>query len=316
MNDTIKGSISAVLYSIIIGLSFLFSKIALIDGNTIDILAHRFGLAFIAIFLYTIIAKKGKVVSKSDIIALLPLSFVSPVLYFSLQLLGLSMSSSSEGGIIQSTIPIFTMIFGIILLKEKPSLKQKIFTFISMFGVLFVFIAQGKSIDSRHLLGIILLTISSLSLSLYNVMARRDAKEYSVIQMTYVMTLLGCIVFNAIAIIKHLFTSDIISYFAPLASFDYIGSVLYLGIMSSLITFVLSNYALSKLEASKMGVYLNLSVVVAVFAGAVFLKENITFIHIIGVIIILIGVMGANLSKTLPEANANTDSNDTNIQDS
>ena len=125
MNDTIKGSISAVLYSTLIGLSFLFSKIALVEGNTIDILAHRFTSAFIAIFLYTLITKKRKVVSKSDIIALLPLSLVSPVLYFSLQLLGLSMSSSSEGGIIQSTIPIFTMIFGIILLKEKPSLRRK-----------------------------------------------------------------------------------------------------------------------------------------------------------------------------------------------
>ncbi|WP_024622308.1 DMT family transporter [Metaclostridioides mangenotii] len=297
MNDTIKGSISAVLYSTLIGLSFLFSKIALVDGNTIDILAHRFTSAFIAIFLYTLLTKKRKVVSKSDIIALLPLSLVSPVLYFSLQLLGLSMSSSSEGGIIQSTIPIFTMIFGIILLKEKPSLKQKIFTFISMFGVLFVFIAQGNTIDSKHLLGIILLTLSSLALSLYNVMARKNAKQYNVTQMTYVMTLFGCFVFNVVSIIKHLFLSDIQSYFAPLASMNYIGAVLYLGIMSSLVSFILSNYALSKLEASKMGVYLNLTVVVAVFAGAIFLKESITFIHVIGVAIILIGVLGANLSK-------------------
>jgi drug/metabolite transporter (DMT)-like permease len=309
MNDTIKGSISAVLYSTLIGLSFLFSKIALVEGNTIDILAHRFTSAFIAIFLYTLITKKRKVVSKSDIIALLPLSLVSPVLYFSLQLLGLSMSSSSEGGIIQSTIPIFTMIFGIILLKEKPSLRQKIFTFISMFGVLFVFIAQGNTIDSKHLLGIILLTLSSLALSLYNVMARKDAKQYNVIQMTYVMTLFGCIVFNVVSIIKHLFSSDIQSYFAPLASMNYIGAVLYLGIMSSLVSFILSNYALSKLEASKMGVYLNLTVVVAVFAGAIFLKESITFIHVIGVAIILIGVLGANLSNP---STANNDVEDSN----
>ncbi|GAA0242505.1 DMT family transporter [Metaclostridioides mangenotii] len=309
MNDTIKGSISAVLYSTLIGLSFLFSKIALVEGNTIDILAHRFTSAFIAIFLYTLITKKRKVVSKSDIIALLPLSLVSPVLYFSLQLLGLSMSSSSEGGIIQSTIPIFTMIFGIILLKEKPSLRQKIFTFISMFGVLFVFIAQGNTIDSKHLLGIILLTLSSLALSLYNVMARKDAKQYNVIQMTYAMTLFGCIVFNVVSIIKHLFSSDIQSYFAPLASMNYIGAVLYLGIMSSLVSFILSNYALSKLEASKMGVYLNLTVVVAVFAGAIFLKESITFIHVIGVAIILIGVLGANLSNP---STANKDVEDSN----
>jgi drug/metabolite transporter (DMT)-like permease len=309
MNDTIKGSISAVLYSTLIGLSFLFSKIALVEGNTIDILAHRFTSAFIAIFLYTLITKKRKVVSKSDIIALLPLSLVSPVLYFSLQLLGLSMSSSSEGGIIQSTIPIFTMIFGIILLKEKPSLRQKIFTFISMFGVLFVFIAQGNTIDSKHLLGIILLTLSSLALSLYNVMARKDAKQYNVIQMTYVMTLFGCIVFNVVSIIKHLFSSDIQSYFAPLASMNYIGAVLYLGIMSSLVSFILSNYALSKLEASKMGVYLNLTVVVAVFAGSIFLKESITFIHVIGVAIILIGVLGANLSNP---STANNDVEDSN----
>lgn len=297
MTDTVKGNISAVLYSIVIGLSFLFSKVALEDGNTLDILAHRFTFAFIGILIFTIITRNIKVVSRKDIIALLPISLVSPILYFSLQLIGLSMASSSEGGIIQSLIPIFTMILGIAILKEKPSTKQKLFTLVSMFGVIFVFVAQGKSIDTKHFTGIILLTLSSFSLSLYNVMARKDAKKYTVVQMTYVMTLFGCVIFNIIALGRHVIQSDISVYLTPLTNFKYIGSVFYLGIMSSLLSFALSNYALSKIEASRMGVFLNLTVVAAVFAGGFFLGETITFIHIIGVLIILIGVMGANMSK-------------------
>lgn len=75
---------------------------------------------------------------------------------------------------------------------------------------------------------------------------------------------------------------------------DFIISILYLGILSSLGTSYLSNYALSKIEASKMSVFSNFSTLITILAGIIFLQEPFHFYYFIGSVIIIIGVIGTN----------------------
>jgi multidrug transporter EmrE-like cation transporter len=67
-----------------------------------------------------------------------------------------------------------------------------------------------------------------------------------------------------------------------------------LGVVSSLLTAWLSNYILSKMEASRMSVFANLSTIVSMAAGAVFLGEEVAVYHGIGSVLIIAGVIGAN----------------------
>lgn len=60
-------------------------------------------------------------------------------------------------------------------------------------------------------------------------------------------------------------------------------------------TSFLTNYVLSYMESSKMSVFSNLATVISIVAGVVFLKEDIFYYHIIGSILIIIGVIGANV---------------------
>lgn len=83
--------------------------------------------------------------------------------------------------------------------------------------------------------------------------------------------------------------------FSPLASGTFIVSILYLGIMSTLVTALSSNFALSRIEASKMSVFSNLSTIVSIIAGALLLGEEVRMYHIIGSALIIAGVMGTNL---------------------
>jgi drug/metabolite transporter (DMT)-like permease len=59
----------------------------------------------------------------------------------------------------------------------------------------------------------------------------------------------------------------------------------------------MTNYILSKIEASKMSVFSNLGTVITIIAGAVFLKEKIYLYHIIGSILIVGGVLGADFFR-------------------
>ena len=83
-------------------------------------------------------------------------------------------------------------------------------------------------------------------------------------------------------------------FFAPLGDTQFIISVLYLGILSSLVTSLLNNYVLTKIEAARVSVFGNLRIVVTIFAGVYFLKEQLLSYHIVGSLMIILGVIGTN----------------------
>lgn len=80
----------------------------------------------------------------------------------------------------------------------------------------------------------------------------------------------------------------------PLFEPRFLLSILYLGVLSSLITALLSNYVLAKIDASKMIVFSNLATLISIVAGVVILNEELFFYHIIGSILIIMGIIGVN----------------------
>ena len=81
MSDRNKSSAyaAALLYAVIVGLSFLFSKIVLGITNPIDILAHRFIASFIAISIPILFKLVPIHLNKARIIKVLPLAILYPL---------------------------------------------------------------------------------------------------------------------------------------------------------------------------------------------------------------------------------------------
>jgi drug/metabolite transporter (DMT)-like permease len=284
----------AIIYSLIIGLSFLFVKIALSVTDPLNILAHRFSIAFLTLLLTALLGWGKLNISTKNILHILPISLFYPVFFFAFQIFGLVYISSSEAGIIQATIPIFTMILASLFFKETTNSQQKIALLLSVLGVMYIFLMQGVSWKSANFIGIVLIILSSISAAGYNVLAKKITESYSPLNITYVMTLIGFLSFNILSLADHLIKNTLGSYFYPFTNQNFIISILYLGILSSLVTALLSNYTLSKIAASKMSVFSNLSTLITIVAGSIFLHENIAFFHIIGAIMIILGIIGLN----------------------
>ncbi|WP_100403558.1 DMT family transporter [Bacillus sp. FJAT-42315] len=299
-----KAYMAALLYTLIIGFSFMFVKIALTEASPLDTLAHRFTIAFVFATI-PILLKKVKIkITMKSILPILPLALLYPTLFFTFQVFGLVYTTSSEAGIIQSTIPIFTLILATIFLKEQSSIWQKFFIFLSVAGVIYIFTMNGLNVEAYSFKGAMLILLSALSSSCYNVLARKLTKRYSLFTLTYVITFFGFISFNSIAITNHLIDKSLTHFFSPFLSLEFVGAVLYLGVLSSLCTSFLSNYALSKIEASKMSVFSNLATLVTILAGVIFLNETLQYYHLIGATVILVGVIGTNLlGQKQPKAN-------------
>ncbi|WP_196594112.1 DMT family transporter [Pectinatus sottacetonis] len=289
-----KAYMAALLYTLIIGFSFMFVKIALVNANPADILAHRFTIAFLASVIVFSLNKTKLHITFRDFLKIFPLAMLYPTLFFCFQVFGLAYTASSQAGIVQACIPILTLIMATCFLKEHSTIKQNFFTLLSVVGVIYIFIMSGFSGKQSNTFGIILIFLSALSASCYNVLARTLTQKYSTFVLTYFMTIFGMAAFNMIAIINHLMNHTLASYFTPLTNISFLLSMLYLGILSSLCTAFLSNYALSKMEASKMSVFSNLATLITILAGVIFLKEHLQYFHIIGAVFILCGVIGTN----------------------
>lgn len=286
--------LAAFLQTFIVGFSFLFVKLALTAADPLNILAHRFTIAFIVASIPIIFGWIKLNITFKDLLPVLPLSLFYPVLFFAFQTFGLKYVSSSEAGIIQATIPIFTMILASFFLKEYSNRLQKISLILSVSGVLYIFIMKGINIQSTNFVGTVLIILSALASASYNVLARRITKKYKVVDLTYMMTFIGFVSFNIISFLDHSIQGTLNVYFKPFTSPLFVISILYLGILSSLISSLLSNYALSQIEASKMSVFSNLTTLITMLAGVIFLQESLYYFHIIGAVMIIAGVIGTN----------------------
>lgn len=290
-----KAYAAAVLNAVIVGLSFLFLKISLVDASPLDTLAHRFTFSIIAVVILVLLRIIKINMSWKHILRIMPLGILYPALFFGFQSFGLLHATSSEGGILMALVPIFTVFLASLFLKERTNWGQKLSILLSVAGVMFILIMQGASIQFDHLTGLFLLLLSVLSLAGYSVLARPLAKQYKPMDMTCMMLGIGFVVFNLAAIIPHLANGTMHEFFIPLKQPKFLLSIIYLGVLSSLVTAFLSNYALSKLEAYKMSVFGNLGTIITIASGVIFLNEPLYSYHWIGAVMILAGVIGTNI---------------------
>ncbi|WP_036717819.1 DMT family transporter [Paenibacillus harenae] len=285
----------AVMNAMIMGFSFLFTKIALEFAEPLDLLAFRFAASFTVMSIPVLLGRvrlnyRGKKLHK-----VLLLAALYPLGFFTLQSYGLQHATSSEGGILFAFTPVLTVLLAFLFLKETTTLLQKLSICLSVSGVLFIFMMKGSRIDWSNMTGIVLLLLSCLVVAGYSVLARLVLKSFSPAEITYVMLGISFLSFLAASLAGHTAAGTLDHLFSPLASGTFIVAILYLGVLSTLVTALSSNYALSRIEASRMSVFFNLSTIVSIAAGALLLGEEVRMYHIAGSALIIAGVMGTNL---------------------
>ncbi len=289
---------AALAYALIIGFSFLFVKITVAVALPLDVLAHRFLLSVLVMAIPVSLGWIRVSIRLADLKRILPLALLSPVLFFSFQIFGLLHASSAEAGIIQATVPIFTMLLAAYFLKERTHLMQKLSLLLSVSGVVLIFALQGGAgWSADHLGGMLLLMGSALSFAGYGVLARPLTRMYNPLELTWVTMIVAAVLFNIAAGVMHLVQGDMSGYIKPLAQPDYWMSLLYLGVLSSLGTTLLSSYALSILKATQMSVFSNFATITSMIAGAVILHEQLRYYHVIGALLIIVGVLGTNWNR-------------------
>lgn len=288
-----RALIASFIVNFIFGLSFMFSKKAITIVSVFTFLSYRFTFAFL--FLSVILLFKKAKINYRDkpIKKLVLLGFVQPVCYFICENYGISMSTTSFAGIIIAIVPVTTIFAGMIFLKEIPTKKQVLFSVLSILGVAVTTFGEGNGAFSFA--GMLLLLGAVISASVFNILSRECSSDFSAFERTYMMTLVGCVLFSLAAIIQNrndLYNSMIV----PLGIRAIQTSILYLSLLSSVCAFMLLNYASTYLPVAKTSIFANVVTAVTVFAGIFLLNEAFTAFQLIGCIIIVISIYFVNKS--------------------
>ncbi len=222
--------------------------------------------------------------TKEDIKYIAIMVLLEPCLYFIFEAKALQFTSASQAGMLTSMMPLITAIGAGLILKEKITKRLLFGAFLAVCGAVWLSIStDSSSVANNPVLGNFLEFMAMVCGAGYAISIRRLSKKFSALFLTAVQSFAGAVFF---------FPFFLWEYTTAGFEFDLkaIAWTLYLGVVVTLGGYGLFNMALSRVEASKASIYINLIPVFTLLLAYLILGENMKFVELIASAVILLGV--------------------------
>ncbi len=298
MTTRAKALLAVITGNTIFGFSFIFSKMALQITVPSVLIAVRFLTAFLVLNLVVLVGRKIRVpASKGPTRPLVefslrgkPLRYVlllalfQPILYFLCESYGIVYTSSSFAGTIIAVIPVAGIVFDVAIMHSKVRLRQIICAVLSAVGVAITTIgAEGMK---SSVIGLLILLGAVAAGALFYVFSKKSGDHYNALEQTYVMFALGSIVYVVFALVQCRGQYQEL-IFDALAQPVFLIAVLYLAVLSSVAAFIALNWGTVRVTVSEASIFANLTTVISIAAGVVFLHESFSLFQIVGAAVII-----------------------------
>lgn len=276
--------IIAIVTVIIWGTTFVSTKVLINYGlSPTEILIYRFLLAYVMIWLFC--PRKLFADSFKDELLFVGAGLCGGSLYFAFENTALGITLASNVSLIVCTAPIFTAILSHVIYRKEPVKRNLIFGSLMAFvGVAFV-VFNGGFILQINPLGDILTLLAAISWAFYGIILRRLNKNYPTLFITRKVFIYGII-----TILPYAFIKSNTFHFTLLSDPVIIANLSFLGIVASLLCYIMWNGAVKKLGVVQTSNYIYLVPLVTLITSTIVIHEQITPIAIMGSILILSGV--------------------------
>lgn len=287
----VKLLLAAIISHVFWGFSFLCTKAALGVADMYVLLSHRFLIAFAimnALLLMGVVKVRFKGKGRRILLPLL-MGLMEPVVYFIGEEYGVIHSTTIFSGVMIAVIPIVSTFAAMPFLHETPTVGQVLFSLLSVGGVIGIGLMNEDS-GALDWIGVAALLVAVAGATAYTLLSRHIAGRTSPFARTYAMMGVGAVFFTVLAMVRC--EGSLAAYVQPLGETPYLLSVLFLSLFCSVISFFLSGYAITRLPVARETVFSNLTTAVAVFAGVVFLHEPFSWLSLVCILLILVGIYG------------------------
>lgn len=288
MKGQLKFYLMLFLACMIWGLTPICGRVLKDCMSPMLITGARFYLVALILFtsIYLIEGKKGLYLSRHDFLVLLLMGFVGIFLHNSLLFEALRMTPASNAALIESIGPSITSTLAFIIIGERLSKFGWLGIFISCFGAGYI-VCKGSLDTLLHFqvnLGEIIVVVCEAMWSFYVVISWKLSKNVNALAVTAWTGLFGAIFCTFAGLIFNELHVYAITK-------TYIEAFLVLSLLTGVVAFVLWNFAITKVGASKGGTFVYLIPVFGAVFGVVLLGEEFTLQEFIGALIVVIGMI-------------------------
>lgn len=215
--------------------------------------------------------------------------------------LGLSLSTANAATLTYAGAPMLTAILAHFLINERLNRQKIMGILVGFAGILFIAflpaLAKGESV-SGNITGNMFFIFAAVAWSFYTISSRRAIadKGYSPVAVTSIFLFVTTAVFFVIS----LFTFKS-SYIPTLAVPSTLALVLHLGIIVTVATYLLYQWAIKHSSATTASLQNYIGPIFSILVNVTFLGETITPAFLIGTALVLVGVVIASSSGLLQE---------------
>lgn len=283
-NRAVTGHLLALFVTIVWGTSFISTKVLLQAFHPVEIIIFRFIIAWIVLFLCS--PRPLLPGSWKSELPFIGAGLAGLTLYFMLENFALSYTFASNVGIIIATAPMFTALM--VWLCRRSSRPR--WTFFSGFLAAMTGITMISLIGAEEFglspLGDLLTLGAAFSWGTYGVLIEiAQAQGYTDLQVTRKVFFWGLLFTLPVALAGRLDLS-----LGRFAAPEMLFNILYLGLGSSALCFLLWNKATAYIGSVAANVYIYLTPVITVIASALLLREPIRPSSAGAIVLILMGL--------------------------
>jgi drug/metabolite transporter (DMT)-like permease len=226
-------------------------------------------------------------VERRDVRLIVFLSILAIPINQYLYLFGMRYTIASNAALLYAMTPIIVLVLSRWLLGEVLTQRKILGVALAFVGAVVVIFERGLSASVEHVYGNLLVFIAVLAWSLYTVYGRRLIASYGAIESTALILVGGTIAFLPIGIV-----SMAEFPFASLSTASWM-QILYLSLITSVLSYLLWYYALGRVEAGKVALFTNLQPILTTALAVALLGQDVTFLFILGGGIAITGVIVA-----------------------
>jgi drug/metabolite transporter (DMT)-like permease len=271
--------------------SLIFAKIVYVEMTPIIFVALRYSIAVPFLVLLVLTSKNrsenlknAKINWKFIVIA----GLTGPFLSQTMQYVGLSMTTAGETLLLINMSPVFAVILAAPLLSERITKDKISGLLLATLGILFI-VLGGSPIDTEfgwiRVLGDLIIIVSTFVFAINGITGKVAMREVDSVSVTAYSTIIAvpCLwisvaIFEDLSILLHLsITAWLI--------------MLWVGIMNTVLGFILYYESMKYIEASRVQIALNLISVWGIIMSVLILSEPTSFLQILGGALTIIGVV-------------------------
>jgi len=265
------------------GTSFMATKAALVGFAPMTVIWMRMALASLIVLVAWKRIPKPQYES-GDWKVLGFLCLMQPCLYFLLEGYAISLTTSSQAGMISALVPLLVAVGAWAILKEPISSRGVLGLLVSIGGVVWLSLSGSVGENAPNpALGNLLEVGAMVAAAFYIVVMKRLSVRYSTWWLTSMQCVAGAVFFLPWVLLGGEISLGIIPTSAWLG-------VAYLGLFVSLGAFGLYNMAMTFMPAGRAAMSINLVSPVALISGWLILGETLSMMQIAACGLVAVGV--------------------------